>query len=151
MTCWKGCRKTDSLHHQHTIHHVRFWLCVIICCAKLRAWRISQQPANPGNALPLQDGSVEVWPRRENLHPSSEPVLPRLEMQHTEASLYSTRIKDGSIAPVTEQCFRSESKENKADKEVQAIRSFSPRSCFCSQIVTLRRRLARTPPTKFGA
>jgi len=26
---------------------------------------------NPGNALPLQDRSVEVWPRRENLQPAS--------------------------------------------------------------------------------
>ena len=51
---------------------------------------------NPGNALPLQDRSVEVWPRREHLH------LFACIYRHTtgaaqKASLYSMLDKAGSM------------------------------------------------------
>src|ERR1039458_1118360 len=63
---------------------------------------------NPGNALPLQDRSVEVWPRRENLH------LVVGTFRHTtgaaqKASLYSMLDKVGSMTHRSKNHVRAHS------------------------------------------
>jgi hypothetical protein len=83
--------------------------------------------SNPGNALPLQDRSVEVWPRREYLHLSSGQALPRLKMQYIKASLYNTLRKVGSIACVTDMCV--------LPKRPRNIRKNIPSSIVISPVI----------------
>src|ERR1035437_9152064 len=53
---------------------------------------------NPGNTLPLQDGSDEVWPRREQLHPFM-CIYKHTTGAAQKASLYSMLDKAGSMTP----------------------------------------------------
>lgn len=55
---------------------------------KLTCW-------NPGNALPLQDGSVEVWPRREHFAPFSVHVKTH-KQRAQKASVYNILRGSGS-------------------------------------------------------